>query len=84
MHVEKGNGLGRQPEMKMVLVAVVVLIVVDFQVVVVSVMNFVGFATPKEIRALLMALIITSKPSGAGFLSFMTSATVLNGDNNEL
>jgi hypothetical protein len=44
LHVEKGNGLGRQPEMKMVLVAVVVIIVVNFQVVVVSVMNFVGFA----------------------------------------
>ncbi len=44
LHVEKGNGMGRQPEMKMVLVAVVVIIVVNFQVVVVSVMNFVGFA----------------------------------------
>lgn len=81
--VEKGNGLGRQPERKMVLVAVVVFIVVDFQVVVVSVTNVVGLASPRAIRALLMALPITAKPIGSGFLSSKSSSVTPNGGTNE-
>jgi hypothetical protein len=80
--VEKGNGLGRQPERKMVLVAVVVLIVVDFVVVDVSVTNVVGLASPRAISALLMALPITAKPIGSGFLSSKSSVTP-NGGTNE-
>jgi hypothetical protein len=81
--VEKGNGLGRQPERKMVLVAVVVFIVVDFQVVDVSVTNVVGLASPRAISALLMALPITAKPNGSGFLSSKSSSVTPNGGTNE-
>ena len=81
MHVENGNGLGLQPERKMVFVLVVVVLVVVFIVVDVSVTNVVGFASPMAIRALLMALAMTAKPTGSGSLCSVTSEP--NGANNE-
>ncbi len=62
--------------------AVVVFIVVDFQVVDVSVTKVVGLASPRAIRALLMALPITAKPNGSGVLSSAASIAP-NGGNNE-
>ena len=75
-HVENGNGLGLQPERKIVFVLVVVFIVVDFVNVDVSVTKVVGLASPSAIRALLMALAMTAKPTGSGDLvSDVTSSS---------